>query len=160
MRLLVYLSLFQNASDRYLGEVFFDISLFVHCVSLMALTSQGLCSAFISAVWVAFPLLTKFCTRKDFKQHGRVYWVFMQIGKYLKMNRTGLAGIGFFLVFWARVSRFLLCCVLVFLFVFFKFSDHTDFYFLPYTPSHSHIYECMLMYYLRSISFLLVFLRP
>ncbi|XP_054439081.1 endoplasmic reticulum metallopeptidase 1 isoform X3 [Pteronotus mesoamericanus] len=59
-----------NASDQYLGEVFFDIALFVHCGSLIALTYQGLCSAFISAVWVAFPLLTKLCVDKDFKQHG------------------------------------------------------------------------------------------
>uniref|UniRef100_A0A667HK22 Endoplasmic reticulum metallopeptidase 1 n=1 Tax=Lynx canadensis TaxID=61383 RepID=A0A667HK22_LYNCA len=72
-----------NASDRYLGEVFFDISLFVHCVSLTALTSQGLCSAFISAVWVAFPLLTKFCTRKDFKQHGAQ-------GKFIALYLSGM----------------------------------------------------------------------
>ncbi|XP_019319285.2 endoplasmic reticulum metallopeptidase 1 isoform X1 [Panthera pardus] len=74
---------YMNASDRYLGEVFFDISLFVHCVSLMALTSQGLCSAFISAVWVAFPLLTKFCTRKDFKQHGAQ-------GKFIALYLSGM----------------------------------------------------------------------
>ncbi|XP_029059906.1 endoplasmic reticulum metallopeptidase 1 isoform X2 [Monodon monoceros] len=59
-----------NASDQYLGEVFFDVSLFVHCGFLTALTYQGLCSAFISAVWVAFPLLTKLCVHKDFKRHG------------------------------------------------------------------------------------------
>ncbi|XP_027471113.1 endoplasmic reticulum metallopeptidase 1 isoform X2 [Zalophus californianus] len=59
-----------NASDQYLGEVFFDTSLCVHCISLLALTYRGLCSAFISAVWVAFPLLTKLCVHKDFKQHG------------------------------------------------------------------------------------------
>ncbi|GAB5579647.1 endoplasmic reticulum metallopeptidase 1 isoform X1 [Prionailurus iriomotensis] len=74
---------YMNASDRYLGEVFFDISLFVHCVSLTALTSQGLCSAFISAVWVAFPLLTKFCTRKDFKQHGAQ-------GKFIALYLSGM----------------------------------------------------------------------
>ncbi|XP_068408105.1 endoplasmic reticulum metallopeptidase 1 isoform X3 [Eschrichtius robustus] len=59
-----------NASDQYLGEVFFDVSLFVHCGFLTALTYQGLCSAFISAVWVAFPLLTKLCVHKDFRRHG------------------------------------------------------------------------------------------
>eukprot|EP00069_Balaena_mysticetus_P021280 bmy_03026T0 len=58
-----------NASDQYLGEVFFDVSLFVHCGFLTALTYQGFCSAFISAVWVAFPLLTKLCVHKDFKRH-------------------------------------------------------------------------------------------
>ncbi|XP_012576863.1 PREDICTED: endoplasmic reticulum metallopeptidase 1 isoform X2 [Condylura cristata] len=59
-----------NASDQYLGEVFFDISLFVHCGFLITLTYRGLCSAFISAVWVAFPLLTKLCVHKEFKHHG------------------------------------------------------------------------------------------
>ncbi|XP_073908026.1 endoplasmic reticulum metallopeptidase 1 isoform X2 [Castor canadensis] len=59
-----------NASDQYLGEVFFDISLFVHCGFLIILTYQGFCSAFISAVWVVFPLLTKLCVHKDFMQHG------------------------------------------------------------------------------------------
>ncbi|XP_058513360.1 endoplasmic reticulum metallopeptidase 1 [Ochotona princeps] len=61
---------FTNASAQYLGEVFFDISLFVHCGCLVALTYHGLCSAFISALWVAFPLLTKLCVHKDLKQHG------------------------------------------------------------------------------------------
>uniref|UniRef100_A0A9L0TNP8 Endoplasmic reticulum metallopeptidase 1 n=1 Tax=Equus caballus TaxID=9796 RepID=A0A9L0TNP8_HORSE len=61
---------FVNASGQYLGEVFFDVSLFVHCGFLIALTYRGLCSAFISAVWVAFPLLTKLCVHKGFKQHG------------------------------------------------------------------------------------------
>ncbi|XP_044121947.1 endoplasmic reticulum metallopeptidase 1 [Neovison vison] len=59
-----------NASDRHLGELFFDTSLCVHCLSLTALTYRGLGSAFVSAVWVAFPLLTKLCVHKDLKQHG------------------------------------------------------------------------------------------
>ncbi|XP_036289899.1 endoplasmic reticulum metallopeptidase 1 isoform X2 [Pipistrellus kuhlii] len=59
-----------NASDQYLGEVFFDIALFVNCGTLTALIYGGLCSAFISAVWVAFPLLTKFCVHRDFRQRG------------------------------------------------------------------------------------------
>ncbi|CAK6434007.1 unnamed protein product [Pipistrellus nathusii] len=59
-----------NASDQYLGEVFFDIALFVNCGTLIALIYGGFCSAFISAVWVAFPLLTKFCVHKGFQQHG------------------------------------------------------------------------------------------
>ncbi|KAM5298948.1 endoplasmic reticulum metallopeptidase 1 isoform 2-T2 [Ctenodactylus gundi] len=61
---------YMNASDQYLGEVFFDVSLFVHCSFLVTLTYQGLCSAFISAVWVACPLLTKLCVHNDFKLHG------------------------------------------------------------------------------------------
>ncbi|XP_021489920.1 endoplasmic reticulum metallopeptidase 1 isoform X2 [Meriones unguiculatus] len=59
-----------NASNLYLGEVFFDTSLFVHCGFLVTLTYQGFCSAFMSAVWVAFPLLTKLWVYKDFKKHG------------------------------------------------------------------------------------------
>ncbi|XP_052043476.1 endoplasmic reticulum metallopeptidase 1 isoform X2 [Apodemus sylvaticus] len=61
---------YMNASDLYLGELFFDTSLFVHCAFLVGLTYQGFCSAFMSAVWVAFPLLTKLCVYKDFKKHG------------------------------------------------------------------------------------------
>ncbi|XP_013849040.1 endoplasmic reticulum metallopeptidase 1 isoform X2 [Sus scrofa] len=61
---------FVNASDQYLGDVFFDVSLLVHCGFLTALTYRGLCSAFISAVWVALPLLTKLCMHKDLKQYG------------------------------------------------------------------------------------------
>ncbi|XP_038625855.1 endoplasmic reticulum metallopeptidase 1 [Tachyglossus aculeatus] len=59
-----------NASEQYLGEVFFDVSLLVHCSSLILFTYQGLCSAFIIAIWVAFPLLTKLVVHKEFKQNG------------------------------------------------------------------------------------------
>ncbi|CAH6777974.1 endoplasmic reticulum metallopeptidase 1 isoform X1 [Phodopus roborovskii] len=59
-----------NVSNQYLGEVFFDTALFVHCGFLVVLTYQGFCSAFISAIWVAFPLLTKLCVYNDFKKHG------------------------------------------------------------------------------------------
>ncbi|XP_006863819.1 PREDICTED: endoplasmic reticulum metallopeptidase 1 [Chrysochloris asiatica] len=59
-----------NSSSQYLGELYFDISLSVHCASLIMLTSQGLCLAFISAVWVGFPLLTKLLVHKHFQQHG------------------------------------------------------------------------------------------
>ncbi|KAL1787365.1 endoplasmic reticulum metallopeptidase 1 [Sigmodon hispidus] len=59
-----------NVSNQYLGEVFFDTSLFVHCGFLAAFTYQGFCSAFMCAIWVAFPLLTKLFVYKDFKKHG------------------------------------------------------------------------------------------
>ncbi|XP_064146605.1 endoplasmic reticulum metallopeptidase 1 isoform X3 [Loxodonta africana] len=74
-----------NTSDRYLGEIFFDVSLFVHCVSLVTLTYQGLCMAFISAVWIAFPLLTKFFLHKDFKYHGAggKFLVFYLLGMFV-----------------------------------------------------------------------------
>ncbi|XP_049752739.1 endoplasmic reticulum metallopeptidase 1 isoform X2 [Elephas maximus indicus] len=74
-----------NTSDKYLGEIFFDVSLFVHCVSLVTLTYQGLCMAFISAVWIAFPLLTKFFVHKDFKYHGAggKFLVFYLLGMFV-----------------------------------------------------------------------------
>lgn len=100
MRLLVCFPFFQNASDQYLGEIFFDISLFVHCGSLIALTYGGFCSAFLSTVWVAFPLLTKLCVYKDLKQHGRVFLVLIQMGKYRKICTIKLPGtIVLFLIF-------------------------------------------------------------
>ncbi|XP_048202023.1 endoplasmic reticulum metallopeptidase 1 isoform X1 [Perognathus longimembris pacificus] len=72
-----------NLSDQYLGEVFFDVSLFVHCAFLITLTYQGFCSAFISAVWVVFPLLTKLFVPKDFKQHGTQ-------GKFIALYLLGM----------------------------------------------------------------------
>ncbi|XP_042542867.1 endoplasmic reticulum metallopeptidase 1 isoform X2 [Dipodomys spectabilis] len=72
-----------NVSDQYLGEVFFDVSLFVHCGFLITLTYQGFCSAFISAVWVVFPLLTKLFVPKDFKQHGTQ-------GKFIALYLLGM----------------------------------------------------------------------
>ncbi|XP_004706575.2 endoplasmic reticulum metallopeptidase 1 [Echinops telfairi] len=59
-----------DTSQQYLGELFFDIALSVHCFSLVTLTSRGLCLAFVSAVWVAFPLLTKLLVHKDLQQNG------------------------------------------------------------------------------------------
>lgn len=100
-------SFFQNASGQYLGEVFFDVSLFVHCGFLTALTYRGLCSAFISAVWVAFPLLTKLCVQKDLKQHGRVFLVAIQTGnalKYIKASRN----LSPYLILLGRLSKLLL----------------------------------------------------
>lgn len=86
----LYFSSFQNASDLYLGELFFDTSLFVHCAFLVGLTYQGFCSAFMSAVWVAFPLLTKLCVYKDFKKHGRIILVFDKNGEYVKNDSQRL----------------------------------------------------------------------
>lgn len=107
---LEYFSFFQNASDQYLGEVFFDIALFVNCGALIALIYGGFCSAFISAVWVAFPLLTKFCVHKDFKQHGTVFLVWIQMGKYLKTHKIRLLGTISF-IFLGRFSKLLFCFV-------------------------------------------------
>lgn len=108
MRLLVYFSFFQNASDQYLGDIFFDISLCVHCGFLTALTYRGLCSAFISAVWVAFPLLTKLCVHKDFKQHGRVFLNLRQMGKCLKIHKASRKPFFFLFIFLGRLSKLLL----------------------------------------------------
>ncbi|KAH0521354.1 Endoplasmic reticulum metallopeptidase 1 [Microtus ochrogaster] len=73
-----------SVSSQYLGEVFFDTSLFVHCAFLVALTYQGFCSAFMSAIWVAFPLLTKLCVYKDFKKHGAQ-------GRFIALYLLGLS---------------------------------------------------------------------
>ncbi|XP_006881373.1 PREDICTED: endoplasmic reticulum metallopeptidase 1 [Elephantulus edwardii] len=90
-----------NASDQYLGELFFDISLFLHCISLISLTFQGLCLAFVSAMWVAFPLLTRLCLHKDFKEHGAG-------GKFLVCYLLGLSAPYLYVLYliWAVFEMF------------------------------------------------------
>ncbi|KAM9137920.1 endoplasmic reticulum metallopeptidase 1 isoform 2-T2 [Pangshura tecta] len=61
---------YKNRNEQYLGEMFFDVSLLVWSIALVLITQLGLCSAFICAMWVAFPLLTKLLTYREFKQKG------------------------------------------------------------------------------------------
>ncbi|EMP30479.1 Endoplasmic reticulum metallopeptidase 1 [Chelonia mydas] len=61
---------YKNTNEQYLGEMFFDVSLLVWSIALVLITQLGLCSAFICAMWVAFPLLTKLLTYREFKQKG------------------------------------------------------------------------------------------
>ncbi|KAM8827755.1 endoplasmic reticulum metallopeptidase 1 isoform 1-T1 [Spinachia spinachia] len=53
-----------------LGDLYFDVSLLLWCCSLVWLTQQGLCSAYVPMLMVAFPLLTKLLLAKEFKHKG------------------------------------------------------------------------------------------
>ncbi|XP_054842505.1 endoplasmic reticulum metallopeptidase 1 [Eublepharis macularius] len=61
---------YKNTNEQFLGEIFFDVSLAFWSVMLALLTYLGLCSAFVSAIWVAFSLLTKLMTYKELKEKG------------------------------------------------------------------------------------------
>ncbi|KAL8203185.1 UNVERIFIED_CONTAM: hypothetical protein K2H54_044223, partial [Gekko kuhli] len=61
---------YKNTNEQFLGEVFFDVSLVFWSIMLALFTYLGFCSAFVSAIWVAFPLLTKLMTYKEFKEKG------------------------------------------------------------------------------------------
>ncbi|XP_071436569.1 endoplasmic reticulum metallopeptidase 1 isoform X2 [Pithys albifrons albifrons] len=61
---------YKNMNEQYLGDIFFDASLMIWSVALAVMTQMGLCSAFICTLWVAFPLLTKLMTHKEFSQKG------------------------------------------------------------------------------------------
>ncbi|XP_061118200.1 endoplasmic reticulum metallopeptidase 1 [Conger conger] len=53
-----------------LGDLFFDVSLLLWCCALVYLTQQGLCSAYVPLLMVAFPLATKLLLSREFKQRG------------------------------------------------------------------------------------------
>lgn len=53
-----------------LGDLFFDVSLLLWCCSLVWLTQQGLCSAYVPMLMVAFPLATRLLLAKEFKHRG------------------------------------------------------------------------------------------
>ncbi|XP_054467856.1 endoplasmic reticulum metallopeptidase 1 isoform X1 [Anoplopoma fimbria] len=53
-----------------LGDLYFDVSLLLWCCSLVWLTHQGLCSAYVPMLMVAFPLATKLLLAKEFKHRG------------------------------------------------------------------------------------------
>ncbi|XP_029469763.1 endoplasmic reticulum metallopeptidase 1 isoform X2 [Rhinatrema bivittatum] len=61
---------FVNANAHYLGELFFDVALIVWCFGVVVLTHKGLCSAYVMTMWVAFPLLTKLATHREFTLKG------------------------------------------------------------------------------------------
>uniref|UniRef100_A0A8C2WID2 Endoplasmic reticulum metallopeptidase 1 n=1 Tax=Cyclopterus lumpus TaxID=8103 RepID=A0A8C2WID2_CYCLU len=54
-----------------LGDLYFDVSLLLWCCSLVWLTQQGLCSAYVPMLMVAFPLATKLLLAKEFKHRGK-----------------------------------------------------------------------------------------
>lgn len=53
-----------------LGDLYFDVSLLLWGCSLVWLTQQGLCSAYVPMLMVAFPLATRLLLAKEFKNRG------------------------------------------------------------------------------------------
>ncbi|KAM9307327.1 endoplasmic reticulum metallopeptidase 1 [Pholidichthys leucotaenia] len=53
-----------------LGDLYFDVSLLLWCCGLVWLTQQGLCSAYVPMLMVAFPLATRLLLTKEFKHSG------------------------------------------------------------------------------------------
>lgn len=67
-----------------LGDLFFDVSLLLWCCGLVWLTQQGLCSAYVPMLMVAFPLATRLLLAKEFKHKGAS-------AKYCVLYLLGLA---------------------------------------------------------------------
>ncbi|XP_066474470.1 endoplasmic reticulum metallopeptidase 1 isoform X2 [Tiliqua scincoides] len=61
---------YKTKNEQFLGELFFDVPVIFWSIKLVLLTYLGVSSAFISAIWVAFPLLTKLITYKELKEKG------------------------------------------------------------------------------------------
>ncbi|XP_044301792.1 endoplasmic reticulum metallopeptidase 1 [Varanus komodoensis] len=61
---------YKNTNEQFLGEIFFDVPVAFWSITLVLLTSLGVSSAFICAIWVAFPLLTKLMIYKELKEKG------------------------------------------------------------------------------------------
>ncbi|ETE64098.1 Endoplasmic reticulum metallopeptidase 1, partial [Ophiophagus hannah] len=61
---------YKHANEQFLGELFFDVPLALWSISGVLLTYRGISSAFLCAMWVAFPLLTKLMTYKELKEKG------------------------------------------------------------------------------------------
>ncbi|KAK6315655.1 hypothetical protein J4Q44_G00131790 [Coregonus suidteri] len=65
-----------------LGELYFDVSLLLWCGALVYLTANGICSAYVPMLMVAFPLVTKLLLARKFKLRGVSvkYYVLYQLG--------------------------------------------------------------------------------
>ncbi|CAI5796570.1 Hypothetical predicted protein [Podarcis lilfordi] len=61
---------YKNTSEQFLGELFFDVPVVFWSIMLALLTYLGHSSAFVSAIWIVFPLLTKLMTYKELKEKG------------------------------------------------------------------------------------------
>ncbi|XP_063151141.1 endoplasmic reticulum metallopeptidase 1 [Candoia aspera] len=61
---------YKHTNEQFLGEIFFDVPVIFWTISLALLTYLEISSAFISAMWVAFPLLTKLMTYKELREKG------------------------------------------------------------------------------------------
>uniref|UniRef100_A0A673WLL0 Endoplasmic reticulum metallopeptidase 1 n=1 Tax=Salmo trutta TaxID=8032 RepID=A0A673WLL0_SALTR len=64
------------------GELYFDVSLLLWCGALVYFTANGLCSAYVPMLMVAFPLATKLLLAREFKLRGASvkYSVLYQLG--------------------------------------------------------------------------------
>lgn len=65
-----------------LADLYFDVSLLLWCCSLVWLTQQGLCSAYVPMLMVAFPLATKLLLAKEFKHRGKLNSTFDSQTRY------------------------------------------------------------------------------
>ncbi|XP_070791659.1 endoplasmic reticulum metallopeptidase 1 [Pituophis catenifer annectens] len=61
---------YKHTNEQFLGELFVDVPLAVWSILGLLLTYQGISSAYLCAIWVAFPLLTKLMTYKELKEKG------------------------------------------------------------------------------------------
>ncbi|XP_069776906.1 endoplasmic reticulum metallopeptidase 1 [Narcine bancroftii] len=61
---------YRNVNKFYLSELYFDVALTIWCCILIYFTQRDLCSAYVPALWVAFPLLLKLLIGKELKQKG------------------------------------------------------------------------------------------
>nr|XP_060618274.1 endoplasmic reticulum metallopeptidase 1 [Anolis sagrei ordinatus] len=61
---------YKHTNEQFLAEIFFDVPVVFWSISLASLTYLGVSSAFVCAIWVAFPLLTKLMTYKELKEKG------------------------------------------------------------------------------------------
>uniref|UniRef100_A0A673YAU5 Endoplasmic reticulum metallopeptidase 1 n=1 Tax=Salmo trutta TaxID=8032 RepID=A0A673YAU5_SALTR len=79
---LVCLFLLQGVRRLEVGELYFDVSLLLWCGALVYLTANGLCSAYVPMLMVAFPLTTKLLLAREFKLRGASikYSVLYQLG--------------------------------------------------------------------------------
>ncbi|XP_043923132.1 endoplasmic reticulum metallopeptidase 1 [Protopterus annectens] len=59
-----------NMNPNHLGVLYFDASLALWCIALVLLTSAGICSAYVTALWVAFPLVTELLVQAELKTRG------------------------------------------------------------------------------------------
>ncbi|KAH0628316.1 hypothetical protein JD844_009273 [Phrynosoma platyrhinos] len=61
---------YKHTNEQFLAEIFFDVPVVFWSISLALFTYLGVSSAFVSAIWVAFPLLTKLMTYKELNEKG------------------------------------------------------------------------------------------
>ncbi|CAF99206.1 unnamed protein product, partial [Tetraodon nigroviridis] len=73
-----------------LGDLYFDVSLLLWCCSLVWLTQQGLCSAYVPMLMVAFPLVTRLLLAKEFKHRGEVSVCLVSLGRSTTGGEFGL----------------------------------------------------------------------